>query len=208
MKTLALAAVVALVLSPSLVRGQGLPTPHRTQAPLLTTNRTLLASLERISKGSPLWREGMAGVRKTGRSAVILTPADVKTRGGKGSDHYAFDEGAVAETFPLFDGNSRIVAAVVVVNLGLIRGMHDARLSVLRDFEADLDRILVHEVYGHAVPYLLTGDMTGRCTDPREGENASDACSIRRENAVRAELGLGRRADSGLHSLALLMARR
>jgi hypothetical protein len=29
------------------------------------------------------------------------------------------------------------------------------------------------------------------------------ACSIRRENAVRAELGLGRRADSGVYSLTL-----
>jgi hypothetical protein len=77
------------------------------------------------------------------------------------------------------------------------------RLSVRRDFEADLDRILVHEIYGHAVPYLLAGDLSGRCPDPGPNEPARDACSIRRENAVRVELGLGRRGDHGLSSLAL-----
>ena len=66
---------------------------------------------------------------------------------------------------------------------------------------ADLDRILVHEVYGHAFPYLQAGDESGRCPDPAAGERPQDACSIRRENAVRAELGLGRRTDYGLLSL-------
>jgi len=62
---------------------------------------------------------------------------------------------------------------------------------------------LVHEIYGHAIPYLLAGDLSGRCADPKRGERASEACSIQRENAVRAELGLGRRTDYGLSDLAL-----
>ena len=97
---------------------------------------------------------------------------------------------------------------VIVVNLRLVQDTHDARLSVPRDFEADLDRILVHEIYGHAVPYLLAGNLSGRCADPKKGESASDACAIRRENAVRAELGLGRRDDHGLYSLALALGTR
>jgi hypothetical protein len=67
----------------------------------------------------------------------------------------------------------------------------------------DLDRILVHEIYGHAVPYLLAGDLSGRCADPQPQERAVDACSIQRENAVRAQLGLGRRVDYGLGDLNL-----
>jgi hypothetical protein len=61
----------------------------------------------------------------------------------------------------------------------------------------------VHEVYGHALPYVVVGDVAGRCADPGKDERATDACAIRRENAVRAELGLGRRSDPGLLSLAL-----
>jgi hypothetical protein len=45
--------------------------------------------------------------------------------------------------------------------------------------------------------------MSGRCADPAAGERPSDACSIRRENAVRAQLGLGRRTDYGFGALAL-----
>ena len=73
------------------------------------------------------------------------------------------------------------------------------------DVATNLDRIVVHEVYGHAVPYLLAGNLSGRCADPAGGESATGACAIRRENAVRSELGLGRRADRGLYSLALAM---
>jgi hypothetical protein len=58
-------------------------------------------------------------------------------------------------------------------------------------------------VYGHAAPYLLSGSERGRCPDPVDGQFADEACSIRRENAVRAEAGLGYRSDYGLLSLDL-----
>jgi hypothetical protein len=125
------------------------------------------------------------------------------TDGAGRRDRDGFDDGVLAEAIPIVGQNSEIDAVVVVVNLRLVQESHDARLSLPRDFEADLDRILVHEVYGHAVPYLLAGDLSGKCPDPRADESAADACSIQRENAVRAELGLGRRADHGHSSLAL-----
>jgi hypothetical protein len=96
---------------------------------------------------------------------------------------------------------------VVVINLPLVQAAHDVRFSAPQDFEADVDRILVHEVYGHAVPYLLAGDLSARCADPAPGERATDACSIQRENAVRAELGLGRRSDYSLSGLAIARGR-
>jgi len=145
----------------------------------------------------------MDAVRKTGRRILVVTPTDIAMRSGDRDDRYALDEGALAEAFPVFRGGSQIPMVVVVVNLRLVQGIHDRRLSVPRDFEADLDRILVHEIYGHAVPYLLAGDMSGRCADPKDGESAADACSVRRENDVRAELGLGRRTDYGIISLSL-----
>jgi hypothetical protein len=143
----------------------------------------------------------MSAVRKTGRHALVVTPSDLVTTNG--ARRNAFNDDGLAEAIPVLGAGSQITAVVVVVNLRLLQGVHDGRLSVRRDFEADLDRILVHEVYGHAVPYLLAGDVSGRCPDPGPRENASDACSIRRENAVRAELGLGSRADRGLYSLTL-----
>ncbi len=177
-------------------------------SPLLVTNRILEASLRRISRGSSLWREAIETIRKTGRRALIATPADVTMLDERRpKERRGFDAGLLAEALPIIREDSRIATVVVVVNLPLVQEVHDARLSVPRDFESDLDRILVHEIYGHAVPYLLAGDSSGRCADPAPGERASDACSIRRENAVRAELGLGRRGDDGVSSLALAWGR-
>jgi hypothetical protein len=211
-RNLALLTLVVLPTAPRPVYAQseavsGAPS---LRSPLLTTDRVLQASLARISRGSALWRQAMAAVGKTGRHVLVVTPADVSmVEGRNGRARIAFDPDVLAEAVPLFIGDSEIISTVVVVvNLRLVQQIHDARISVLRDFEADLDRILVHEVYGHAVPYLLAGDISGQCTDPKKGESAADACSIRRENTVRVELGLGRRADQGLYSLALAMRAR
>ena len=135
---------------------------------------------------------------------LVATPADV-TLTDRNQSRQTFDPQVLAEAFPVLDNDARIQVVVVVVNLRLVQERHDARVSVRRDFDADLDRIVVHGVYGHAVPYLLAGNLSGRCADPAGGESATEACAIRRENAVRSELGLGRRADRGLYSLALAM---
>jgi hypothetical protein len=207
-------ALLTLVLIPTAVHGQTLAVsasrPPSSKSPLLTTDHVLQASLNRIARGSALWREAMAEVGKTGRHVLVVTPVDVSTVDTNDSrGRGALDVGVLAEAAPIFVGESEIISSVVVVvNLRLVQQIHDARLSVLRDFEADLDRILVHEVYGHAVPYLLAGNISGQCPDPKKGESAANACSIRRENAVRAELGLGRRGDQGLYSLALSMGTR
>jgi hypothetical protein len=165
--------------------------------------------LQRISQGSALWREALEAVRSTGGRMLVVTPADIRWSGGRrGQARIGFDPDVLAEATPVVADQSQVSTVVIVVNVRLVREKHDARLSVRRDFEADLDRILVHEIYGHAVPYLLAGSLAGRCADPMRGESASNACAIRRENAVRAELGLGLRQDHGLYSLALAMGTR
>jgi hypothetical protein len=204
---LVLAAVVASTIVPHPAQGQSLsdsPATTSLDAPMRATNPTLLASLQRIWRGSPLWREAVTNVRKAGRYVLVATPADV-TLTDRNQSRQTFDPQVLGEAFPVLDNDARIQVVVVVVNLRLVQERHDARVSVRRDFDADLDRIVVHEVYGHAVPYLLAGNLSGRCADPAGGESATEACAIRRENAVRSELGLGRRADRGLYSLALAM---
>jgi hypothetical protein len=175
-----------------------------SDAPVLTPDAVLHAGLRRIFRGSPTWREAMDAVRKTGRRALVVTPDDPileSVRSGKDRDR--FDSGAMGEVVPAVDGASQVSLVLVIVNVPVVKRLHDAQMSPRRDFEADLDRILVHEIYGHAIPYLLAGSLSGRCPDPRDGERATDACSIRRENVVRAQLGLGVRTDSGLSSLSL-----
>jgi hypothetical protein len=171
---------------------------------LVTTNRTLHGSLERIAAGSALWRDAVENVRKSGRQAIVATPDQVVvTDALDGGALEAFDPSVLAAVAPVPDRTSEVRVVLVVVNLALLEELHTRRQSVLNELHADLDRILVHEIYGHALPYLLTGDLSGRCADPLPRQRASDACSIRRENAVRAELGLGRRTDYGISDLGL-----
>ena len=206
LESLILVAAVISITAPQPAQAQIAPPPTQRASsgasPFLANNRVLQASLERISRGSTLWREALDAVRQSGRQALVVTPAEV-TIVDANHVRNALDGRVLAEAFPVVGEGSEVTTVVIVVNLRLVQDIHDARLSVPRDFEADIDRILVHEVYGHAVPYLITGDLSARCADPEHGQPATDACSIRRENAVRAELGLGRRADRGLYSLRL-----
>jgi hypothetical protein len=204
-------ACFALVVTSSLTLatralGQDHPAAALTRdsgPPLLATNARLLESLDRITRGSALWRTDVRAVLGTGGRVVVVTPEHVIVADSRHMDApRPFDSTVLAEVAFLTDDSSRITA-VVVVNLPLLDTLHDRSdlLKVQRD--ADLDRILVHEVYGHAFPYLIAGDASGRCPDPTVGQRPADACSIRRENAVRAELGLGRRIDYGLTGLTL-----
>ena len=171
---------------------------------IVTTHQRVSASLERIAKGSGLWREEIEVLRGTGRQAVVLTPEQVVVidRGIAGASR-TFDRSVLAEVSPVVTGPSSISTVLVVVNLPLLERIHSRRGSLPAEHDADLDAILVHEVYGHAFPYLLAGETSGRCADPVPGERPQDACSIARENAVRAELGLGRRTGYGLNGLLL-----
>jgi hypothetical protein len=204
----AFAILVAFTMCAEQVGAQEQPDSSQfIESPFLTTNRVLEASLERIFRGSALWREAAEAVRRTGRHVLLVTPADPIMSNIAKASRDAFDPDMLAEAVPLLRDDSQIRLVLVFVNLPLLKGIHDARLSVPRHFDADLDRILVHEIYGHSVPYLLAGNLSGRCADPKPGERPSEACSIRRENTVRAELGLGRRGDAGLSSLTLAWGR-
>lgn len=200
-------AAIGSAMAPTTARGQAPPhppVPGADASPLFTSNRTIQASLDRIAAGSALWREALEALRSSGRRALILTPDQVAVADrDDGKKTRAFDPTVLAEVVPVPAEHGHVRVVVAVVNLPLIEEVHTASWLVRRDLEADLDRILVHEIYGHAIPYLLAGHMSGRCADPTRGERASDACSIRRENAVRAQLGLGRRTDYGLGDLAL-----
>ncbi len=200
---LALAVGIAFSVTPGYAQDSA-STGAPEKTPFRTANAAVEASLARLASGSGLWREAMESVRKTGRHAVVLTSDQVLVADAPGVPAKdAFDPTVLAEAAPALRDDHQVHVVVVVVNLALLEETHRQRGSLPGELHADLDRILVHEIYGHAVPYLLAGDLSGRCPDPQPGQRALDACSIRRENAVRAEVGLGRRTTYGLDGLAL-----
>jgi len=173
--------------------------------PVTSRHPELRAALDRIARGSASWRAALTALQATGRHAVVVTPDDVVVQDPTG-ETAAFDRSDVAAIAPATNGEGHVSAVVVVINVEQIQAAHDRLSSLPGEFHADLERILAHEVYGHAVPLLLAGHLSGRCADPAPGEAAAAACAIQRENVIRAELRLGRRTDAALASLALARA--
>jgi hypothetical protein len=204
-------AVVLLGLAVASVTTAGQGTAPRPTAgggggPLRTSHHTLQTRLGRIAAGSALWRAAVDAVAQSGRRILLVTPDQVGVTRAPGGAIEAFDPTLLAEAVPVPHDGFRVNEVLVVVNLPLIAKVHARLGSLPGEHDADLDRILVHEVYGHALPYLLAGSLAGRCADPEPRERASQSCAIQRENAVRAELRLGRRVDAGLAGLFLARA--
>ena len=166
----------------------------RNVQPLSVSNPVLAASVERIASKSPAWREALDSVAVTGRRTILITPDKIKNGD--------FDLASLAQAIPLGDEHSRVETVIVVINLDLMQKLSGLPVKAV-DFENDLDRIIAHEVYGHAVPYLLAGSLSGRCADPAAGQSAADACAIQRENVVRKEMKLGQRFVYGRAGLSL-----
>ena len=201
----AVISTTSVALLPVSASAAGSDRPEAAFRPMVVAaDSRFQASLIRISEGSQLFREALEGLRQTGKRIFVVTPRQFRSMDPtpRGAAEHSPDR-LLAETSPIFDGDAQVRGAVVVVNLGMLDEIYAGTVSLPGELHSDLDRILIHEIYGHAMPYLAAGNLSGRCSDPQPGERASEACAIRRENAVRAELRLGRRVDAGLASLTL-----
>lgn len=182
-------AVAAIALAfPFAVSAQG-----TTDGPLAVSNPAFAASIQRIAAASASWRDAIEALQSTGRRAFLVTPDQVKG---------PLDTTILAQVHPVADEQSRVDTVVVVINLDLLQKLSGlSRIAI--DFEDDLDRILAHEIYGHAIPFLLAGNLAGKCADPAIGQSAIASCAVQRENVIRREMGLGQRFEYGRESLAL-----
>jgi len=160
--------------------------------PLVVWNPVLAASVQRLAADSHSWREALAAVKVTGRRAELVTSDQARRW---------IEPGTLAQLHPFGDAQS-VDSVLIVVNLELLQRLSGLPTTAV-DFEDDVDRIVAHEVYGHAIPLLLTGTLAGHCADPATGQSAIASCAIQRENVIRREMRLGQRLDYGRESLAL-----
>lgn len=197
-----IAAALVVCSTPAVAGPTGGSSPAFAGAePLSANHPTLLASLSRIYAGSVTWREALRAVADTGRRIVVVTPDKVRLRDAAGTKERPFDDDVLAEVYPVADHWSRVETVIVVINLPLMDTLYSD--ATLFDLERDLDGIVAHEIYGHAVPYLLAGHISGKCADPAPRQRAAESCAIKRENEIRRELRLGERRSSGLDALTL-----
>ena len=180
--------VLAIVAAPLPVWAQ-----DATPGPLVVSHGVLASSVQRLTSQSASWREAVNAVAATGRRALIITPDQMKT---------PIEPSTLAQVFPMADDQARVETVLVVVNLELLHKLSGLPVTAV-DFEDDVDRLIAHEVYGHAIPFLLSGSLAGKCADPVAGQSAIASCVIQRENVIRREMRLGLRSEYGRESLAI-----
>lgn len=180
-------AAMILIATPFSVSAQEI-----TDGPILVRHAILASSVERIASESRTFRDALDALALTGRRAILTTPDKVND----------FDRTVLAQAFPISDEHAGVDAIVVVVNLDLLQKLSGLSMKAI-DFEDDLDRIVAHEIYGHAIPVLMAGRLSANCADPAVGQSAIASCAVQRENVIRREMGLGRRIEYGRDSLAL-----
>lgn len=161
----------------------------------VVSDPALAEALRRIDSGSRTWRAALDSVAARGGRVVVAT---VRELAGVPEQ---FARAELAEASPVVAADSSVSAVMVVVNSELLDRKYRAVGAPLAERDADLMRILIHEIYGHAVPYLVAGHVRGQCPDPEDPR--ARGCSINRENVVRAELRLGFRRSYDLGGLAL-----
>src|SRR5688572_28537599 len=113
-RNLALAVATLTTLPPPLALGQHMLGPRENpsrESPFLTRNRILQASLERISRGSALWRDAARAVEKTGRRVLLVTPTDEVISGASDRQvRETLEPGSLAEALPILGHDSQISA--------------------------------------------------------------------------------------------------
>jgi hypothetical protein len=87
-----------------------------------------------------------------------------------------------------------LTRSVVALRMEWLRGVHgfpaDGEAGS-GSFDAALEKLLIHEVYGHLAPVVKTRNLRYHCADPRPGERHEESCVGQREQLILAEIEQG-----------------
>jgi hypothetical protein len=162
----------------------------------------LAARLQLLESRSPRLQNEMNAIRQ-GHLPVVLATSGPLSEISHGV--------ALRERMPDFrlgefrvvhhPGRREVAALVIRVNLQQIverqqrwlrsqASRHPSRPDAMTEFEAAVDAILIHEIWGHLIPVVLAGSPHARCPDPLPGQADLASCVLQRENELRQEIGL------------------
>jgi hypothetical protein len=173
-----------------------------TQGSLQIQHPYLAARLHLLEERSPRLRTHMDGLRH-GELPVYITVAEPLLDADRGvTVRTRMPDFRLGEFRAIQDPETgELVALVVRVNLRQIavrqqrwlrerahRETHNPDMRA--EFEAAVDGILIHELWGHLIPVALRRSTGASCPDPLPGQADLASCVLQRENELRLELGL------------------
>lgn len=166
------------------------PVPVPASGPRLIVRDSLLAArIASIEARSPTFRRALAALEAQPVAIVVVTTGAVKETM---PEHVRKLQPGQTVRFTHKEA-SRPPFIIVIVNPALLRHIQErggaSDDAVLRD----LDHVLIHEIYGHAIPYSASAGTGSPCLDM--------LCAIPRENSVRREMGASIRRERGARAL-------
>ena len=157
----------------------------------------LATRIQLLEERSPQLRAAMDAARAGPIPVVIGTPVQVQERlGGQLNLAKEIGNERIGEFRARRPDPELPEIDLVVIRVDLTALHRAAKRRLIGGtawLERTTDAIVIHELWGHAVPVLAAGSITGRCPDPRPGEVEAESCVMRRESVLRAELGLSPR---------------
>lgn len=166
------------------------PEPEDLDRPLMVLDPRLEDRILSMAQRSPLWRQALLAIREQRFPVLVGSIVQVEER-LPALRRLRFDGAAAVWLFT--DPGGRAVAAAVTVNIPKLV----IRNRILEGDGASLQRMLelhlAHEMYGHLVPVVESGDPNHPCgTDPaRDAPPAAqvESCVMQRESRLLEDLG-------------------
>jgi hypothetical protein len=180
--------------------GGALPAPAATHGAVVVTDAMLAEGMAQLAAGSATWRAALDTLAAENFAVLVATPEEARRVFAEAALGGAGELGAVGV---LRDAGGRIAGAVVLIDVPRLRRLCLKANEPLATLQGDVQRLLIHELYGHVVPLARSRTEAGGCPDPGPGEPAASSCAIVRENRIRAEMGLEPRRSYDLSGLAI-----
>jgi hypothetical protein len=153
----------------------------------------LLATVIRLREMSPSFDSAIRTIIRSGIPVIIGSDIQLKDELPPG---YAHVQGwqALTAIYPLTPTNApgrpinhfSVIVRLTDLRAALANSTTDADSAL---FNRHMERVLAHEIYGHLLPQLRLGKTAPiACDDPTDGAHWYDACVMRRERHIMAQL--------------------
>ena len=147
---------------------------------------TLLAEhIAQIAQKSPTFRAAWEKLQSSGVPISIGTDAQLRPELPSWYRNHPRNWAGVTVAR---GGEGDLSSAVVALSVNAMKQIAEDAVYTGNDYlTGELDRVLIHEIYGHLVPVVEAHDMAKGCPDAvRPGE--SQSCVSVREAVIAAEL--------------------
>lgn len=176
------AALAAL--STACARAQAPQTSYKS-AGVVVMDKLLAEHITQISQKSPTFRAAWQKLQSADVPISIGTDAQLRA---ELPSWYRNHPGNWAGVTVAKGGEGSLNSAVVALSVSAMKQIAEDAVYTGTDYlTGELDRVLIHEIYGHLVPVVEARDMAKGCPDAvRPGE--SQSCVSVREAEIAAEL--------------------